>query len=149
MMVTRVAREAVGLSQAFPTIAMGSGVRPTGAFLSQAETTLNRNPAAVGVRLMDRPPQPQAAGIVNNSSLVTAAEANTHGRDFVTASTLSSVQTGNPGVRKNTQRNIDRIKANKKNTSNRMPNRRTWGKLTSSTLTRLVSSKFKSTSYRP
>jgi hypothetical protein len=50
---------------------------------------------------------------------------------------------------KNAQRNTDRIKANKKNTSNRMPNGRTWGWLTSQTLTRPVSSKFESKSYRP
>jgi hypothetical protein len=42
MMVTCVAREAVGLSQAFLTNVMGGGVCPAGAFPSQAETTLKR-----------------------------------------------------------------------------------------------------------
>jgi hypothetical protein len=46
MTVTYVAREAVGLSQAFLTNAMGGGVPPAGAaagaFLSQPKTMLNR-----------------------------------------------------------------------------------------------------------
>jgi hypothetical protein len=46
MAVTCVARKAMRLSQAFPTKAMGSGVRPAGAaagaFPSQAEIMLNR-----------------------------------------------------------------------------------------------------------
>jgi hypothetical protein len=37
---------------------------------------------------------PQAEGMVNNSLIVTAAAAHTHGWNFVMASTLSSVQTG-------------------------------------------------------
>jgi hypothetical protein len=42
MMVTCVALEAVGLSQAFLTKVTGGGVRPAGAFPIQAETMLNR-----------------------------------------------------------------------------------------------------------
>ncbi len=56
MMVTCVAREAVGLSQAFLANAMGGGVRPedaaAGAFPSQAKTMLNHYSGGSG-RLTD------------------------------------------------------------------------------------------------
>jgi hypothetical protein len=97
MKVTRVASEAVGLSQAFPANAIGGGVRPAGAtagaFLSQAKTTLNPTPAAVDIPLMDQLPLLQVEGMGNESSLLLAAAAHTHSRNFTMASTLSSVWT--------------------------------------------------------
>jgi hypothetical protein len=88
MMVTCVAREAVGLSQAFLTNATGGGVHPAGAFLSQAKTTLNCYSGGGGCSTDGLT---TSASVVNISLLIMAAAAHTHGPNFVTASTLSSV----------------------------------------------------------
>jgi hypothetical protein len=97
MTVTRVAPEAVGLSQAFPANAIGGGVYPAGAtagaFLSQAKTTLNPTPAAVDIPLMDHLPLLQVEGVGNESSLILDAAAHTHSWNLATAITLSSVWT--------------------------------------------------------
>jgi hypothetical protein len=121
MTVTCVAREAVGFSQAFTTNAMGGGVRLADAFSIQAETMLIRYSGGSGH---------------STDGLATSASDGGHGKQFFACHSCSGphpwlefcdrkhivicANRDNPGVRKNAQRNIDRIKANKKNTSNRM-----------------------------
>jgi hypothetical protein len=150
MTVTCVAREAVRLSQAFLTNATGGGVHPARSFLSQAKTTLNHYCGGSG-RLTD--------------GSATSASGRGRGKQFFACHGCGGphpwlefcdgkhivicANRDNPGMHKNAQRNIDRIKANQKKTSNRTPNGRTWGRLTSPTLTRPVSSKFQSESNRP
>jgi hypothetical protein len=114
MTVTCVAREAVGLYQAFPTNAMGGGVCPAGAFPSQAKRMLNRYSGGSGH---------------STDGSATSASGGGHSKRFFACHGCSGphpsselcdgkqivicANRDNPGVRKNAQRNIDRIKANR------------------------------------
>jgi hypothetical protein len=115
MMVTLVAHEAVGLSQAFPTNTTGIGVRPTGAFPSQAKTMLNRYFGGSG-RSTDGSATSASGGGRSKQFFACHGCGGPHpwsefcdGKHIVICANRD-----NPGMRENAQRNIDRIKANKK-----------------------------------
>jgi hypothetical protein len=111
MMVTRVAHEAVGLSQAFLTNATSGGVRPAGVFLSQAETMLNRYSGGSG-HSTDGSATSVSGGGRGKQFFACHGCGGPHpwsefceGKHIVICANQD-----NPGVRKNAQRNIDRIK---------------------------------------
>jgi hypothetical protein len=115
MMVTCVAREAVGLSQAFLTNAMGSGVRPAGAFPSQAKTRLNHYSSGSG-RSTDKSATSASGRGCSKQFFACHGCGGPHpwseihdGKHIVICANWD-----NPGMCKNAQRNIDRIKANRK-----------------------------------
>jgi hypothetical protein len=113
MMVTHVSRVAIGLSQAFPTNAIGGGVCPAGAFPSQAETALNCYSGASG-RSTDGSATSALGGGRSKQFFFCHSCGGRHpwsefcdGKHIVICANWD-----NPGVRKNAQRKIDRIKAN-------------------------------------
>jgi hypothetical protein len=117
MTITHVARGAVEISQAFPTIKMDGGVHPAGAAAgalpSQAKTMFNRCSSS--------------SGCLTDGS-ATSASSGGYGTQFFACHGCDSphpwlefcdgkhivicANQDNPGVHKNAQRNIDRIKAN-------------------------------------